>query len=211
MENEPNDIGAESTAELVHELALHGRRYVELEVKELTRELRHELDRARGELGRTKDGLVDEAKTIMAEARDRFDLNVNALKIDLGVQVGRTTAAAKPLAIGAALAQAGILGLMAALTLGLATFMPAWAAALMVGLFVAALGAALLASGARAAKGIGREALPRTNLQLKENKRWIQGTKETIMARIRSAKSTLSGIELPKLHLSSNDARNRLT
>ncbi len=51
------------------------------------------------------------------------------------------------LAAGGAVAYAGLLTLIAALVLGLATFMPAWVSALIVGLIVVAIGAFLVYRG----------------------------------------------------------------
>ncbi len=51
------------------------------------------------------------------------------------------------LVVGGAVAYAGLLALLAALTLALATFLPAWVAALIVGLVVVGAGAALLQRG----------------------------------------------------------------
>lgn len=51
------------------------------------------------------------------------------------------------LAAGGAVAYAGLLTLIAALVLGLATFLPAWVSALIVGLIVVAIGAFLVYRG----------------------------------------------------------------
>jgi len=51
------------------------------------------------------------------------------------------------LVIGGAVAYAGLLALLAAVILGLATALPAWLAALIVGLVVVGIGAALLQRG----------------------------------------------------------------
>ncbi len=56
------------------------------------------------------------------------------------------------LAVGGAIAYAGLLALIAALILILATFMPAWIAALVVGLVVAGAGYFLVQKGLKALK-----------------------------------------------------------
>jgi len=68
-------------------------------------------------------------------------------------QVGKDVAL---LVIGGAVAYAGLLALLAALILALATVLPAWSAALIVGLLVVGAGAVLL--------GRGRAALSRLDL-----------------------------------------------
>ncbi len=64
--------------------------------------------------------------------------------------------------IGGAVAYAGLLALLAAVILGLATALPAWLAALIVGLVVVGIGAALLQRG-RAALA-HRDLAPRQTL-----------------------------------------------
>jgi hypothetical protein len=77
------------------------------------------------------------------------------------------------LAIGAFIVYAGFLALIAALIFGLATVMPAWAAALLVGLIVLAAGAALIMRGQENLKR--RDMTPRQTIAtLKEDAEWMK-------------------------------------
>jgi predicted phage tail protein len=205
------ELRERSTGELVNELSVHGRRLVETEMALLKADLRREIERTRGELAGTRTKLIDEGRAALTQARERLTRNAEALRADLSEQVGRATAAAKPMAMGSVLAHGGLLVLLAALVLGLATFMAAWLAALIVGGVAGAIGAALIAGGARQAKEVGHEPLTRTHTQLMENKQWMTATKGTLTARMRSVRSTLSAIALPRLHLSSGDGRSQST
>jgi hypothetical protein len=106
------------------------------------------------------------------------------------------------MAIGGVLLHAAVFTLIAALVLGLATLMPDWVAALLVGVAVAGVGALLIKSGSSAAKKIGRDPLVRTNQEMKEDKLWMNETRAALAAKIRNAKSALSDVELPKLRQS---------
>lgn len=77
------------------------------------------------------------------------------------------------IAIGGVLAYAGFLFLLAAITLGLAVFMPGWLAALLVGLVVAGVGSSIAFSGLASLQKM--EAKPeRTIKSLQEDKQWLQ-------------------------------------
>ncbi len=77
------------------------------------------------------------------------------------------------IAAGGALAYAGLLALLAALTLGLAEFMPGWLAALLVGLVVAGIGGLVAYSGLNSLQQM--DAKPeRTIKSLQEDKQWLQ-------------------------------------
>jgi hypothetical protein len=77
------------------------------------------------------------------------------------------------LAAGGAVAYAGFLVLLAAAVIGLDAFMPAWLAALIVGLVVAAIGYFLVQKGLNTLNNM--ELAPRETIQsLKEYKEWLQ-------------------------------------
>lgn len=68
-------------------------------------------------------------------------------KAEVGKKVSSLTKDALMLVIGGFVAYTGLLVLIAALVLGLATVWPAWAAALVVGVVIAGVGVALLFAG----------------------------------------------------------------
>ncbi len=76
------------------------------------------------------------------------------------------------LVIGGAVAYAGLLALLAAAILALATVLPAWLAALIVGLVVAGVGALLLQRG--------RAALARTDLAPRQTLATLAADVETV-------------------------------
>jgi hypothetical protein len=204
FEYEDEQLEERSTKELVEELVSHGKRLIEIEV----RSLRGQLE---GELGRVKDDARANGNTMMQEARERMTENLAAVRADLAEHGRRAKAAVGTLSVGGVLAHAAVFLLLAALVLGLATMMPLWAAALIVGVVMAAIGGGMLAAGAKKARGVGKNALPRTNHQLKESKRWLERSKEIVAGTIRDLKSTLSGIEWPKLRQSSAAGQIRTT
>lgn len=199
-----DEIHDRSTTELVEELAQHGKRLVQLEV----RALREQLE---GQLAHARDELHGSSGALLAEARERLGENLAALRRDLKDQVGRTTAAVKPMAIGSVIVHAGLFVLLAALVLGLATVMPAWVAALVVGVAAAAVGAMVLHAGKQKLELVGKDPLTRTHEQMTENRRWIDMTKETVATKLRAARAALSDVAWPKLPGSSGDARSRIT
>lgn len=76
-------------------------------------------------------------------------------------------------AAGGALAYAGLLGILAAIVLLLATFLPAWIAALIVGIVVAGIGGFLAMRGLDNMKH--RSPVPQQTVDtLKENAQWAK-------------------------------------
>jgi ureidoglycolate hydrolase len=74
---------------------------------------------------------------------------------------------------GCAVAMLGAIALLAALILGLGTFMPLWLAALLVGVVVAGSGGGLALSAFKAFKAI--DVAPRQTIEtLEENKQWLK-------------------------------------
>lgn len=75
-------------------------------------------------------------------------------------------------AMGGAIAYAGLLALVAAIVTVLALFMPVWAAALLTGLVVAGIGYAILQKGMSELRQLN-PAPERTIETLKEDKEWL--------------------------------------
>lgn len=197
-------MATESTPELVRELVEHGRSLVEKEARRLAKEVRQELDHARGDFA--ADG-----RKAFHEAREHLRDGVTALREDLRDQTRRLTTTAKPMAVGGVLLHAGLYLFLFALVSLLALWLPAWASALIVGALVVAVGGVMLRAGMKNAKHIGEAALTRTNHQWTEINQWTARTKGVLTKRLRSVKSSLKGIELPKLPASSADGHNRST
>ena len=75
--------------------------------------------------------------------------------------------------VGGAVTMLGAMALVAALVLGLGIFIPLWAAALVVGAVVSAIGGALAMSGIKAFKAI--DVAPRQTIEtLEENRQWLK-------------------------------------
>lgn len=78
-----------------------------------------------------------------------FRQEVALAKAELAEKLSRFGAGAAEIAVGGLLLYAGLLALMAAAVLGLARVVPDWAAALIVGVVVMAIGGGLLLKGRR--------------------------------------------------------------
>lgn len=188
MQRETASLSQLPTSDLVEELIVHGRRLVENEVHRLKREL-----------GTTREGLTTDGRSAVAEARERVERGVVALKADLVEQKDRATAAVKPMAIGGVLLHAGVLFLLAAVVVGLASTMALWLSALIVGVVVAGIGALVTRSGAAKAKEIGRDPLVRTNKEMTEDRVWMSERWARMVGKAKQVKSALSGVGLPRL------------
>jgi hypothetical protein len=94
-------------------------------------------------------------------------------KAELGEQFGRAGTGVALLVVGAVVALSGWLALLAAAVIGLAHVLPAWAAALIVGAVVLALGGVMIWLGRRrleAANFVPR----RTLASLREDEAWLR-------------------------------------
>jgi len=120
-------------------------------------------DRSLGELFAD---LAQETSTLVRQ-------EVALAKTELTQKASRVGRDVAMLVVGGAVAYAGLLVLLAAVVFGLATFMPNWLAALIVGLVVAAVGYFLVQRGRDA---LGREDLtPRQTIEtLKEDAEWAK-------------------------------------
>ena len=98
---------------------------------------------------------------------------VALLKAELHEKFSRVGQGATALGAGALIAYSGWLVLLAAAVLGLATVLPAWLAALIVGLLVLGIGAALLLIGKN--RFGGQSLVPsRTVRTLREDEAWLR-------------------------------------
>jgi hypothetical protein len=94
-------------------------------------------------------------------------------KAEMRVKARDAGAACAQIAAGAAVTLGGGLALLTALVMLLATVLPPWVAAVVVGAIVSGSGAALTLTGVRRLQTI--DAIPRRTLEtLKEDKRWMR-------------------------------------
>jgi len=98
---------------------------------------------------------------------------VELAKVETVAKVRTAGATAAQLAVGGAIAAMGALVLLGALVLALGLVMPLWAAALLVGLAVTALGGVLVLRSLRA---FGRfDPMPRKTIKtLEDDKQWLR-------------------------------------
>jgi hypothetical protein len=108
--------------------------------------------------------LMSELKVLLQQEMQLFKLEMS----DKASQAGKDVAF---IAIGGAIAYAGLLVILAAAVLGLALFIPAWASALVVGGIVVGAGYALIQKGLSDLKTM--KAKPEQTIEsLKETKQW---------------------------------------
>jgi len=117
-------------------------------------------------LGELLSDLTRELTTLLRREVELAKTEMTEKAVKTGRDVGF-------LAIGGAVAYAGFLVLLAALVVGLANAMPAWLAALIVGLVVAAIGAGLVFKGMAALKSENL-APTQTVATLKEDAQWAK-------------------------------------
>ena len=95
------------------------------------------------------------------------------LKAELHEKFGQVGRGATALGAGALIAYSGWLALLAAAILGLATVLPAWLAALIIGLLVVAIGGLLLFIGK--SRFEADSLMPRRTLRsLREDEAWLR-------------------------------------
>jgi uncharacterized membrane protein YqjE len=98
---------------------------------------------------------------------------VQLAKVEMKEKAAEATKEVVLILVGAFLANAALLSLVAALIIGLSYFMEGWVAALLVGIVLAVAAALLVASGIQALKQMS--ALPQQSLtSLKEDKEWLK-------------------------------------
>jgi hypothetical protein len=110
-------------------------------------------------------------RDLLQEVKLLIRQEMQLLKIELSQKASQAGKNVIALALGGALAYAGLLILLVAATLGLTLVMPGWASALIIGLMVVGAGVALLQKGIRGLKQLNP--LPQKTLNsLRGTKRW---------------------------------------
>lgn len=124
-------------------------------------ELKHERS-----LGQLFTDLMNGTRTLLQQ-------EVQLVKAETTEKVTRLGKDIAVLAVGGAIAYAGLLALVAAAVIGLAAIVPAWLAALIVGLVVAGVGLGMVQQGR---KNMNLEKLsPRKTVEsLQEDKQWVK-------------------------------------
>jgi hypothetical protein len=108
---------------------------------------------------------------LMQEVKLLFRQEMQLLKIEMSQKASQAGKDVGYLAIGAALAYAGLLILLVSATLALALVIPGWASALIVGLVVVGAGYAFIQKGMSDLKQLNP--IPEKTLDsLKETKQW---------------------------------------
>jgi len=97
---------------------------------------------------------------------------VSLAKVEMAAKAKRAGHDAAQVAVGGAIGMMGALALLAGVILALGTAIPLWAAALIVGAIVSALGSVLAVIGLRAFQRL--DPAPRQTIQtLQEDKQWL--------------------------------------
>ncbi len=117
-------------------------------------------------LGQLFTDLMNEARTLLRQ-------EVRLAKTELTEKASRVGKDLTSLAVGGAIANAGLLAIVAAAVMGLAHVVPAWLAALIVGLVVGGIGFGMIQQGR---KNLTQEDLtPRKTVKsLEEDKQWVK-------------------------------------
>lgn len=94
-------------------------------------------------------------------------------KEEMSQKVSRASRESRQLMIGVGIAYAGSLFVLAAIVIGLSTFMPLWVSALLVGLLVMGTGGIMIYRGKKHLKE--KELMPRKTIDhLKEDREWMK-------------------------------------
>lgn len=115
----------------------------------------------------------DLASGFMDEAKRFLRAEIALARADLKDEVKKVQKGSTSVGIGAGLAVAGGLTLCAFLVLALATFMPAWAAALIVGAVLCGIGAILAKGGLARIKTADAN---KPKVRLEEDRQWLTST-----------------------------------
>ncbi|WNM56607.1 phage holin family protein [Candidatus Nitrospira allomarina] len=115
--------------------------------------------------------LSDLFRDLMNEAKILIQQEMQLLKLEMSQKAKQAGKDVGFIAVGGALAYAGLLGLLYAAILALALIIPAWASALIVGLAVVGIGYALIQKGISDLKTMD-PAPQKTIDSLKETKQW---------------------------------------
>lgn len=115
--------------------------------------------------------LSDLFRDLMHETKILIQQEIQLLKLEMSQKAAQAGKDVAFIAVGGALAYAGLLVLLIAATLALALVIPGWASALIVGLAVAGIGYALIQKGISDLKNIN-PAPQKTIDSIKETKQW---------------------------------------
>lgn len=110
---------------------------------------------------------------LMNDTRTLLQKEVQLAKVEVTEKVTRLGKDIASLAVGGAIAYAGLLALVAAAVMGLANIVPHWLAALIVGVVIAGIGVGMIQQGR---KNLSLEKLsPRKTVEsLQEDKQWVK-------------------------------------
>ena len=115
--------------------------------------------------------LSDLFRDLMHETKILIQQEIQLLKLEMSQKAAQAGKDVAFIAVGGALAYAGLLVLLVAATLALALVIPGWASALIVGLAVAGIGYALIQKGISDLKNINPA--PQITIDsIKETKQW---------------------------------------
>ncbi len=115
--------------------------------------------------------LSDLFRDLMNETKILIQQEIQLLKLEMSQKATQASKDVAFIAVGGALAYAGLLVLLAAATLALALVIPGWASALIIGLVVVGIGYGLIQKGISDLKNIN-PAPQKTIDSVKETKQW---------------------------------------
>ena len=111
--------------------------------------------------------------SLVGETGSLVRQEVHLASTEMGHKAKKAVADMGMVGLGGALAHVGILSLMFALVLGLGTFVPMWASALVLGLVAVVAGTVLVRRGLAALRGL--DPVPQKTLQtLNADKAWMK-------------------------------------
>lgn len=117
-------------------------------------------------------GLGELLTTLSNQLNQLFRQEVQLAQAEMARKATRAGQNAALIVIGAVLANAALLAVVAAIILGLAQFMNAWLAAVLVGIVLSVIAGLLIQSGIKKLKTI--DPAPRRTIEtMKENKEWL--------------------------------------
>lgn len=122
---------------------------------------------------REEQSLGEILSDLSQESQRLFRQEIELAKTEMSLKMSRVLKDIAFLAIGGAVAYAGLLALISAVILGLGAGMPWWLSALIVGVIVAGIGYALVKKGVDDFKK--KEYVPTQTIEtLKEDKQWLK-------------------------------------
>ncbi|MEW5744834.1 MAG: phage holin family protein [Nitrospirota bacterium] len=122
---------------------------------------------------REEQSLGELLSDLSQETQRLFRQEVELAKTEMSLKMSHVLKDIAFLAIGGAVAYAGLLALISAVILGLGTGIPWWLSALLVGAVVAGIGYVLVKKGMDDLKR--KEYVPKQTLEtIKEDKRWLK-------------------------------------